>query len=65
LSNFVHKKVNEKTTIIEKFNKQINKDITELFIEVADVKEEANVSCRLFVIYGIYRGKMFLICRMY
>jgi hypothetical protein len=51
LSNFVDKKVNEKTTIIKKFNKQINRDITELFIEVADIKEEVNVSyCQVFFI---------------
>jgi len=53
LSNFVNKKVNEKTTIIEKFNKQMNRDITELFIEVADIKEEVNVSYCQFFIYNI------------
>lgn len=53
LSNFVDKKVNEKTTIIEKFNKQINRDITELFIEVADIKEEVNVSYWQFFIFNI------------
>jgi hypothetical protein len=65
LSNFVDKKVNDKTTIIEKFNKQINKDITELFVEVADIKEEANVSDCQFFIYNINRVEVFLIYRMY
>jgi hypothetical protein len=53
LSNFVDKKVNEKAKIIEKFNKQINRDITELFIEVADIKEEVNVSYCHFFFYNI------------
>jgi hypothetical protein len=44
LRNVVNKKVSEKTKIIGKFNDQINKDITALLTEVADIEEEANVS---------------------
>jgi 23S rRNA C2498 (ribose-2'-O)-methylase RlmM len=59
LKNAVDKKVGEKTKVIEKFNKQINKDIAALLTEVADIKEEASVSCVRFIIYNINVGKVF------
>lgn len=59
LKNIVAKKVNERTKVIGKFNEQINKDITAVLTEVADIKEEANVSCVQFINCNINAGKVF------
>lgn len=59
MKDAVDKKVNEKTKVIEKFNVQLNKDITALLFEVADIKEEASVSCMQFIIYNINVGNIF------